>query len=291
VLTVGGTLVPLVYFAALGKLDLSWELARDASRHSFPLLAVVVALAPLGVFGLIDCRGKPRDFLSSATRIFPLAALGVYFLSSSVVGATPLHAFDGTEVPMAVLAVNGWERLGWARRLRRPRVVAVALLLLATIPATIKELSVAEFNAKPTAGNPNFITRDEGLALKYLRSDPEPGSVLTSYYLGGLIPSKTQRRTYVGDCIWSEPNCTERARGAQRLIDDKLTPSQAWSVAKASSARFVLANCSSPSDLSNELTGMIASVHRFGCATVYELVDPLPSSAADAASVRAQGRQ
>jgi hypothetical protein len=290
-LTLGGTLVPLVYFAALGKLDLSWELARNASRHSFPLLAILLALAPLGVFALLDCRGRPRDFLSSATRIFPLAALGVFFLSSSVVGATPLHAFDGTEVPLAVLAVNGWERLGWERRLARPRLVAVVLLALATIPATIKELSVAQSNAKPTAGNPNFISHDEDRALAYLRADPEPGSVLTSYYLGGLVPSRTQRRTYVGDCIWSEPNCKQRAHFAQLLVDDKLTPSQAWSVARASSTRFVLSNCNSLLDLSRELGRMVASVHRFGCATVYELVDPLPSSATDAASVRAPRRQ
>jgi hypothetical protein len=38
-------------------------------------------------------------------------------------------------------------------------------------------------------------------------------------------------------------------------------------------ARFVLADCTTRADLRRELAPIIGSVHRFGCATVYEL-DP-----------------
>ncbi len=41
------------------------------------------------------------------TRVWPAAALAIYILSASGLSATPLHAFDGITIPLAVLAVRG----------------------------------------------------------------------------------------------------------------------------------------------------------------------------------------
>jgi len=41
----------------------------------------------------------------------------------------------------------------------------------------------------------------------------------------------------------------------------------------ATGARFLLADCTTHADLARELAPIIQSVHRFGCATVYQL-DP-----------------
>ena len=46
------------------------------------------------------------------TRIWPVAAIMIYFLSATALSATPLHAFNGITMPLAVLAVTGVQRAG-----------------------------------------------------------------------------------------------------------------------------------------------------------------------------------
>ncbi len=312
VATLLGTLLPLVYYAALGKLDVSWQLARVASKHSFPLLAVAGATAPLLLVALLGYRGTGAAFLTRASRIWPAAALAVYIASSSGLGATPLHAFDGITVPLALLAVTGWrcfwqglrwqglrwQRLGgrqglrWQQRLHDGRALGAALVAIGTVPATVYLVASERTYVAPAAGNANFITRDEGRALAYLRHDPERGGVMTRFYLGAVIPARTGRATFVGDCIWSQPDCTPRAIEVQNLLDGTLQPPAARLLVTSSHARFVLADCQEPTGLAGELGPMIASVRRFGCATVYLVgSEPLPESAGYAAAVRAPRRQ
>ena len=56
-LSVGLCGIPLAYYLALGHLDLSWGLAREASKHSFPLTAIVIGIAPLA---LVAAARLPR---------------------------------------------------------------------------------------------------------------------------------------------------------------------------------------------------------------------------------------
>ena len=49
------------------------------------------------------------------TRIWPLAAILIYVLSASTLSATPLHAFNGITIPLAVLAVTGVRRAAGER--------------------------------------------------------------------------------------------------------------------------------------------------------------------------------
>ena len=58
-------------------------------------------------------------------------------------------------------------------------LIGAATVALFTIPATLKELSIAHSLAAPTLGNANFITRDERSALNYLAHNKDPGSVMT----------------------------------------------------------------------------------------------------------------
>jgi hypothetical protein len=146
--------------------------------------------------------------------------------------------------------------------------VAVALF---TIPATVKELSVAHSLAAPTRGNANFIASDERSALDYLAHDKQPGSVVTQPYLGAAVPGRTGRRTYVGNCLWSEPDCNGRATTSRALFNGALTPSAARSFVLTSGARFLLADCTTRADMRKLLGPLIRSAHGFGCATVYEV--------------------
>jgi hypothetical protein len=267
---VGGTALPLLYYAVLVKVDISWNLAQQASKHSFPFWSLAIAIAPLLVPALVAYRRPPATFLAAATRAWPVAAFGVFVLSGTSLGATPLHAFEGITIPLAVLAVEGIQMLGW-RRLPRRMLIGTALVALFTIPAMYYEINEARINAAPTPGGSNFITRGERDALDYLARNREAGGVLTNYYLGDAVPGFTGRRTYVGDCLWSEPNCYGRAVNAGWLFGGNATPAHARSFVLSTGARFVLADCMTTADMRNLLGPIVRSEHTFGCAAVYEV--------------------
>jgi hypothetical protein len=287
--------LPLLYYLLLGRTDLSWQLAREASRHAFPLWSIVLAIAPLLLPAMLAYRERPDTFLAAVTRSWPLAAFAVFLLSATGLSATPLHAFQGITIPLSVLAVQGLQRAGW-RRLPHRRLLGALVLAAFTIPATVDELDNARRLVTPSPENANFIAHDERSALDYLETDPTPGGVLSRSYLGAVVPGKTGRRTLIGDCLWSEPNCYQRGQAAQMLFDGTLPPSVARGFVRRTGARFVLADCQSRANLTRTLGPMILAVRRFGCASVYELdapgrpTGPLAQSPAHAA-VRAPRRQ
>jgi hypothetical protein len=268
--TLVGTGVPLLYYAILGKADLSWKLAQVASKHAFSFWSITIAIVPLLVPAAVAYTRRPTTFLAAAARTWPVAAFAIFVLSGTSLGATPLHSFQGITIPLAVLAVEGLQIIGW-NRIQRPVLAGAVLVALFTIPTTYEELKIAHGLAAPTANNANFITSDENNALDYLARDKEPGSVLTRSYLGTAVPGKTGRRTYVGDCLWSEPNCYGLTYNAQWLFSRTLTPAAAQSFVLGSGARFVLADCQTTNDMRKLLGPIIRSAHGFGCAAVYEV--------------------
>ncbi len=220
-ITVVGTGLPLVYYLVLGHTDLSWQLARVAMKHSFSLFTVLLAVIPLLVPALIAYRGWPKTFLGLLTRVWPAAAVAIYLVSGSGVSATPLHAFEGITIPLAVLAVEGLRRLRF-ERWPAYRPIAALAVAAATVPGIIYQLHSSAQLAAPNSGNPNFITKDEHRALRYLARDPARGGVLTRFYLGTVVPAQTGRQTFVGTCLWSQPNCTGRAQISQMVLDGAL---------------------------------------------------------------------
>ena len=357
--TIGLTAAPLLYYFLLGRLDLSWDLARDASKHAFPFSAIVIGIAPLAIVAALGYRGRPHGFLDLATRLWPLATLLIYVVSATGLSATPLHAFDGITVPLAVLAVRGvgglrrrrplgvtpWRPMSrrWSAEARGPvstrggrlswrggpvstrggrlswrggpvstrggrlswrggpvstrRVIGTLAVALATIPANVYALRLAQQDAAPVTANSNFINRDESAALTYLRTAPVKGGVLTQFYLGEAVPARTGRQTFVGDCLWSEPNCMPKSTAADTLFTGALSPQASQTFVRQTGARFVLASCVAPqTDLTPKLGRLIVSVRHFGCATVYELRAPSPPTGPLAESsphavVRAPRRQ
>ena len=179
---------------------------------------------PLLVPAAVAYTRRPTTFLAAAARTWPLAAFAIFVLSGTSLGATPLHSFQGITIPLAVLAVEGLadHRLGTG--IQRPLLAGAVLVALFTIPTTFEELKIAHGLAAPTANNANFITSDERDALDYLADLKQPGSVMTRSYLGAAVPGKTGRRTYVGDCLWSEPNCLGLSYNAQWLFQGNADP-------------------------------------------------------------------
>jgi hypothetical protein len=272
-LTVALTGLPLVYYMLLGDLDVSWNLARDASKHAFSFWSIVTAAAPLAIFAALGYRGRSEDFFELMLRAWAPAAIVIYVVSATGLSATPLHAFNGITVPLAVLAVKGVKRTG-LRRIPRGRLIAGLAILVGTVPANAYALVYAHTFTDPTPGNANFITHDERDALTYLDHDPDPGGVLTQFYLGEVVPARTGRRTFVGDCLWSEPNCMPRSLTTDSLFNGSLGAAAARRFVRQTGARFVLASCAPHVNLLRKLGSLIVSVHRFGCAAVFELEPP-----------------
>jgi hypothetical protein len=293
-LTLAASGVPLLYYFLLGHADVSWQLARDASR-SFPLVAILLAIAPLVIPAAAAYRTRPAGFLDAAARAWPLAALVIFLVSTYAINSTPLHAFQGVTLPLAVLAVQGVKQVSW-KRVRYRSALAVAAVVAFTVPATAEELRTAYRLASPTTDNANFIKPGERAALDYLEDSRQPGGVLTRSYLGALVPGKTGRRTFVGDCLWSQPNCYQRVNIAQALFDGSLAPRAARAFVRRVAARFVLADCATAANMERILAPMLIGVQRFGCAAVYEVdvpgrpSGPLAQSRGHAA-VRASRRQ
>ncbi len=268
--TVVATALPLAYVAILGRADLSWRLARDQSHHTYPLANILLALAPLLLVAALAYRERPRSFIAAATRTWPVAALAVYLASETSLSATPLHAFAGITIPLAVLGVEGVQRAGW-RRVPARRALGALAVAAATIPATVYEMSIARTYVTPATGNANFISHDMRRALDYLHSDDQPGGVLTRAYLGVIVPGETGRNTFVGGCQWSQPHCARRVEGARALFGGLLKPQAAQALVLGTHARFVLSGCNWGGNLATALAPITRSVHRFGCASVYEV--------------------
>ena len=270
-LTVGATALPLVYYELLYRLDSNWHAAQAASKQVSSLSAILVPLLPLLIIGALGYRLRPRNFTDAALRAWPLAALLIFGVSQTGLAGAPLHAFNGITIPLAVLAVQGVQALGF-RRLPGWRLIGAAIVAAATIPAAISTISLANSWVRPYSYRATFIPRGERQAFRYLAKNKDRGGVLArATYVGLIVPAETGRRTYVGTCLWSNPNCTERVVDTANLFTGALRPGQARAFVRSTGARFLLRDCNSTADLAKILGPLVVSEKQFGCAAVFEV--------------------
>lgn len=263
--------LPLLYYFALGHLDPVWTAGQAHSKHAFSWTAPLIAGAPLALFALLGYRGAPDDFLELMLRVWPVAAAVMWIFAMTALGASPQHSLGGITVPLTVLAVRGVRRSSLPS-LPHARALACVLVVIGTLPADLFSLLDAHVYTNPTPGNANWITQGESEALAYLAHSPAAGGVLTTYYLGAAVPGITGRQAFVGNCLWSEPLCPQRDSTVGRLFTPgEMSAPVARRFVRRSGARFILEGCDAGADLRPHLAGMLASVHRFGCARVYEL--------------------
>lgn len=265
--TVVLTALPLVYYAGLGHFDPAWHAGQTVSQRSWPLSSVAVPLLPLLIVALPGYRRPVRGFLDASVRVWPPAALSVWAMNQTPLGAWSVYAWVGITVPLAVLAVQGAEL--WLMRIPHHRWVATLGVLALIVPGSWTMLVRAADAIRPHRADQNLITRSEGRALAYLAADPLPGSVLSPFPTGDAVPAETGRRTVVGDDRWTE-RFNARNRQAWQLVHGRLGPRQALSFVRSTDARFILAPCGS-TPLRRTLGSMLVSVRRFGCFGVYEI--------------------
>lgn len=273
-LTVAVAAAPLVYFLVLNRSDPSWGLAQSSAHSAFPLWMVAVTVAPLALPALLAYRQRATTFLARAIRLWPVAALVIFLLSETNLGAAPSHALLGISVPLAILAVEGVRSAGWGEN-RTQQLVIAGLIAITFLPPTVYELGkakdvIAPGSLQSRTTDPVFVTPGERGALDYLARDPQPGGVMSGFYLGTLVPGLTGRHTFVGNVYYS-PDFAQRVEITGRLLASQLDRAAAVSFLRGSGARFLLADCGSGSDLQATLGPILDSVHRFGCVTVYVL--------------------
>ena len=257
---------PMVYEYILSRTDAAWRVdsIQNAAGHD-PLWMLLAALLPLAIPAAFGVRALAAGPLRTVLIAWPVTGLVVYYATDQF----PYHALQGLSIPMAVLAVAGWQR--YARG--RPVALSYAAVLAATaitVPGAIYELQTFH-DSERTGAAPYWFTPPDHAALAYLDRLKAPGAVLATQYLGLAVPAFTGRRTWVGDYTWT-PQFTVRAVLAEQLMAGELSPAQARRVVESVGARYVLTDCATPAPLLGRWLGpLVVSRRSFGCATVYEL--------------------
>ena len=253
---------PLVYEAILPHVDTAWHV--DSVRNAVgqgPLWILLVALLPLAVPAAFGIRAVREGSLRVVLAAWPLAALVVYFGTSQF----PYHALQGISLPLAVLAVEGWQQL----RASRAAVLGLLLVAAVTVPGAVYEVRTFRDSERSHAA-PYWFTAGERAALRYLEATPTPGGVIARQYLGAAVPAFTGRRTWVGEWTWT-PEYGARVALSELLMAGRLSPDRARQLVASTGARFALTDCRAPAPLGRLLGPLVVSKRAFGCAAVYEL--------------------
>jgi hypothetical protein len=259
------TAAPLVYYLLLSKLDASWELARQANDlPRWPWWALLLGPLPLALPAAFAYRLPAPDFGAVALRVWPVAAVLVYFQPS---GTFPFHAFQGLSIPLAALGVLALRaHLGERPIPLGPAVAAVVALCAIGTAYRAQQLA----DAVHLARQPFFLTADERDALRYLDRAPERGGVLAPVYSGILVPAYTGRETWVGAGSWT-PDQPRRADEAEALFAGRLDPGAAAALVQRSGARFLYSDCHGRADIGVAVAAITDPPRRFGCATVWRI--------------------
>jgi hypothetical protein len=264
------TALPLLYGVVLSHADPAWRefQSRTTALGTAPWWALTASFGPLALLAAIGLRG-PRDDRDWMLVLWVLACTGVYFL----VPQFPPHALSGLTLPLAVLAIRGWQRLPIPRTAAAP--IALAAILAFTVPEAVYHGQSLrdDFRATITGAATRqlmLLTPDQARAISYLDRSRRSGGVLAPWFLSMSVPALTGRRAYAGHIMW-QPS-SHVAAAAQffsvALIDP--TGARRRAILRASKVVFVIADCSSPPAVGRAIGPIAKPVARFGCVTVYE---------------------
>lgn len=252
------TLLPLIYYGSLSRLDPAWKLAAHNDVVSrMPVVILLVAIGPIVLVAIAGVRPPGKDLLERALLIWPVASIATYFL----VSAFPSHAFEGLGLPLAVLAVRGW------RRLPVPPVLGTLALAAITLPGMAYEARAFD-NVASSSIQQYYLTPSDARALDWMAAHAPPGGLLARTIFAVGVPSQTDRAVWVGHEFWSR-DYAARSEIADALFGGRLAAEQARLAVSRSRVRLVVSDCGAAKDPGPVLAPIVESAHHFGCASVY----------------------
>ena len=296
VTTCAAGVMPLAYYAVMGVIDESWRInGLQANRYlsgSSWWTAFAVTF-PLMIGAIPAVIRRPQRFRDICIRIWPpLAIAEMWTIAVTGTGNTAQHALKGISIPLAILAVQGTAPL--IRRIRpgAGATAAVGLIALLTIPGAAYQVADQWKEMSWPGRGGYFIRADDQRALEYLKTAPRKGGVVGSSLSGSMVPWITGRQTWVGHETWT-PRFQSRSQFMEVLLGGALPywnpPADPAEFAKWTGAAYLIDECYQSNlrklhrravlrkehrrliDLPEQLAPVTASIHRFGCATVYEL--------------------
>ena len=271
--------IPLAYYAVLGRLDQSWLANGDQANDYVSGTSWWTPLAlfgPLLMAALFACRRRPTSFSEWAIRLWPLIAiLELFAIAVTGVGNTATHALKGITIPLAILAVIGARSLFQRRSPLFRIALAVFCVLVLIVPGSIVQVNRQLKEMKIEAANGYFISPGERDALNYIADSRLQGSVLGGQLYSSMVPWRSGRQVWVGHETWT-PQYRERAYFAEVLLNGDLPgavfPVDPGQFAQSLGVRFVLVDCQHNNlRLLRQLRPYAVSIKQFGCAAVVEI--------------------
>lgn len=253
------TCLPLAYYALLPHLDAAWATGQAQNNLSFSGWVAPALLLPLGLPALAALRRRPRDLQQRILLLWPLAAVGLYWLNPPY----SIHALESASLPLAVLAVRGW------RRVRLPRAVAAAIVALATIPGLVFAGTLLH-DAIAQHRGAYELRADDARALRMVARSQLGGGVLAPAPIASAVPELTGRRTWLGHPAWT-PGLGLREHEASRFFGGRMSAAVARRFVHSVGARLAVAPCGSSPRLARLIGPRLVSSARAGCARVLTL--------------------
>ena len=288
---------PLAYYAVMGAIDDSWRINGLQANHYLSGISwwtPLFVLWPLLIAAVPAVIKRPASFTDIAIRLWPpLAIAQMFAIAITGVGNTAQHALKGISIPLAILAVQGAAPTIKKLRPALAALVSVSLIALLTIPGAYYQVKDQSHEMNPLGRGGYFIHPSEVAALDYLASAPRQGGVVSSSTLGSMVPWRTGRQTWVGHETWT-PRFQSRSQFMEVLLGGVLPywkpAADPAEFAKWTGAAYLVDDCyhsdqrrfnrafalkthtgNHVTTLSEQLKPVTASVHKFDCATVYEL--------------------
>jgi hypothetical protein len=254
------TAAPLLYYAILHQSSADWQRAAQNPNY-FSLLDVFLVLVPFVALALVGVRRPGDDVHERALLLWPVAA--------AVAFAAPtggrFEVVAGLSIPLAILIVRGWRRMGVPRPITV--VAMVAMLLGGTVPL------LADLPGNVTGGAGTLWLRDgDRAALRSIEQAPSAGSVLADSHVAAATVALTGRRMWAAHANWS-PDYVQRATAINAAIAGRLRRPDVERLLALTGARFVFLDCErgASAALVRQLDGLVRSQRRFGCAQVLEI--------------------
>ena len=289
-------LLPVIYYWALGRFDLSFattDTNQEFSSLSQSWWILLLIAAPLLLPAVAAVR-LPRDaeIGDVLLRAWPISAIGfALLLSVTGIASEPAHAYRGIAIPLAILAVIGASRLVQNRPKPLAAILAaVSIILLCGLGSFhALQTQVTNIDHKPN-GDGAFVQPNEQQALDWIASQDRRIGVLASNRIAPIVPGATAHQVWSGNWTWT-PNYAARFAAVGLVTSGApccqvgLLSMPSPRFAQATGAGLLLIDCDvNATEVLKELAPAISRTQRFGCAAVAEL---LPGSKADRDAVTA----